>query len=219
MAKPFVGSYTILKTYKDTCPHQMFRRYIVKDQPYVETPEMKRGNDIHTAFEHRLRGGKRLPLDMSSWEGFAVPFDGHNLIIEEKLGINVIGKAVDFFASDVWFRGKADVVIAEGGVAYINDWKSGSSKYEDAFELETNAVLLQAKYPDLQKIVGSFTWLKENRLSRVYDVSDTLSTLAEIRDLMAEIDEKKQSGLFEKRQGPLCGWCSVKDCEHWRERK
>lgn len=211
--RPFVGTYTILNTYRN-CPHQMARRYIVKDQPFVETPEMKLGNEIHAAFEHRVGGGKPLPQTMEQWECFAKPFDGSGAVVEQKLGINASGYAVGFWDGSVWFRGKADIAIVKDDTGYINDWKSGSSKYEDPFELETNAVLLHAKHPHLKKIVGSYTWLKENRVSQIYDLSDTAKTWQTICKLMGEILEKRKTGVFEKIKSGLCGYCSVHDCEN-----
>lgn len=217
--RPFVGTYSILNTYKN-CPHQMARRYIVKDQPFVETPEMKWGNEIHSAFEYRVSGGKPLPQNMEQWESFAKPFDGTGAVVEQKLGINANGYAVGFWDGSAWFRGKADVVILKDETAYINDWKSGKSAYEDPFELETNAVLLHAKHPHLKRIVGSYTWLKENRISQIYDLSDTAKTWQTICKLMGEILEKRKTGEFEKIKSGLCGWCSVEDCEnHYGARK
>ena len=107
--RPFVGTYTNLNSY-DNCGHAFFRRYIKKDQPYVETPEMKWGNDVHSAFEYRVRGQKPLPQKMQQWEPFAVPFDGQQAWVEQKLGITADGTPCDFWATNVWFRGKADLI-------------------------------------------------------------------------------------------------------------
>ena len=192
----------------------MARRYIVKDQPYVESPEMKWGNEVHSAFEYRVGSSKPLPDSMRQWEHFAQPFDGQFAKVEQKLGISAEGKCVGYWDGSVWFRGKADLAIIRGETAYINDWNTGKSSYEDPFELETNAVLIHAKYPQLKKIVGSYIWLKENRVSQMYDLSDTRSTWNEICRLMHEILVKKLSGVFEKKKSGLCGWCSVEDCEN-----
>lgn len=216
--RPLVGTYTILNSYRN-CPHQMFRRYIKKDQPFVETPEMKWGNEVHSAFEYRVGSGKPLSANMLQWDHFAAPFDGLTPLVEQKLGISAEGKCVGFWDGSVWFRGKADVAIVRDTTAYINDWKTGSSKYEDPFELETNAVLLHVKYPQLKKIIGSYTWLKENRVSQMYDLSDTRKTWGEICRLMAEILEKRKTAEFEKKKSGLCGWCSVEDCENWYQRQ
>lgn len=219
--RPFVGSYTILSTYKN-CPHQMAHRYVWKTLPYVETPEMKWGNDVHSAFEHRVGGKKPLPLNMQQWENLAVPFDGKPCLVEQKLGITAEGRACGFFSDkpQVWFRGKADLAIVQGETAYLADWKSGGSKYEDPFELATNAVLLHAKNPQLRKILGSYAWLKENRLSQVYDLSDTAATWKEMCRLMAEIMQRRERNEFEKIQSGLCkGWCGVESCEHFRKKQ
>ena len=67
--------------------------------------------------------------------------------------------------------------------------------------------------------MGSYTWLKEARVSQLYDLSDTARTWGTICKMMAEILAKRDTGEFEKKQSGLCGWCSVSDCEHHRERK
>lgn len=212
--RPLVGTFTILSAYKN-CGHAMYRRYVVKDQKYVETPEMKFGNEVHAAFEYRIGGQKPLPLTMNQWEIFAKPFDGHKAMVEQKLGMSAAGHAVGFWEGSVWFRGKADAAIVKDDTAYIADFKTGKSTYEDPFELETNAVLLHAKFPHLKKIVGSYIWLKENRVSQMYDLSNTAATWGTICRLMAEILAKRDTGEFEKKKSGLCGYCSVGDCENW----
>src|SRR5258708_25262580 len=62
----FPLTYTILNTYL-ICPHQMMRRYIKKDLKFVETPEMKFGNEAHAALELRM-AGKPLPENMRQSE-------------------------------------------------------------------------------------------------------------------------------------------------------
>lgn len=217
--KPFVGTYSILNAYKN-CEHQMYRRYIKKDQPYVESKEMARGNKVHEALEYRVSGGKQLPADMQQWECFAAAFDGKYAKAEQKIGVTNEGRTTGYFDKDVWFRGKIDVTLLQETTAYIADWKTGNSKYEDPFELETNAVLLHAKHPQLKKIVGSYVWLKENRMSQLYDLSNTLATWTTMQKMVAEIVEKRANPeTFTKNETPLCSWCSVSDCEFWRERK
>lgn len=213
LVKPLVWSFTLLNTYDDVCPHQTLRRYVRKDIPYVETPEMKWGNDVHAALEYRVGGKKPLPVAMQSFEPFAAAFDGEQAVCEQKLGVTADGTPSEFFGDRVWGRGKLDVTIVKDRTAYLGDWKTGNSKYEKPFELEVQAVLLQAKYPHLTKIVGQYIWLKENRLGRMYDLSNTRQTWAKICDIMQRVERDRASGEWEKKQGPLCGFCDVKDCE------
>lgn len=210
--RPLVWSYTLLSTFRNICPHQAFRRYIKKDIPYVETPQMKRGNDVHTAMELR-GGGKPLPADMETYEPFARCLDGKNATFETKLGVTNSGHPCEFFGDSVWGRGKLDVTIINGENAYLADWKTGRVR-EDSFELEVQAVLLHAKNPGLKRIVGQYVWLKEGQLGRIHDVSDTRKTWAEINRIMRVIDECQTKDQFEKRPSGLCGWCNVMDCEN-----
>lgn len=216
--RPLVWSYSLLHCFRDICPHQGQARYIDKTIKFVETPEIKWGNDVHAAFEQRVGGGKPLPLNMQQWEGFASPFDGWTGIMTEQwFYIDDQGRPCDRFAKNKFGHGKLDLAIVattpEPYNAYILDWKTGSSKYEDPFELEVGAVLLHARYPALRKIVGSYAWLKENRLSKPYDLSNTAATWREICRVMKEILAYRTSGSFPKKQSGLCGWCQRYDCD------
>lgn len=225
--RPLVYTYTILNNYRNVCPHQMFRRYIARDQPYVETPEMKWGNQVHSAFEFRIGSGKPLPDGMQQWEKFAAPFDSfasakaraagkpRTISVEQKLAITKDAQPCDYWAKDVWLRGKLDLTAIEGDTAYMADWKTGGSKYEDPFELEVGAVLLKLNKKHLTKIVGNYVWLKEERLGQRYDLSAFRQTWDEINRIVALIErDRSAEGGFEKRKSGLCGWCSVSDCEN-----
>ena len=212
--RPFVASYSALDQFKK-CPHKFYRQYIIKDQPYVETPERKYGNDVHAAFAQRLGSKQPLPEPMRKWEHFAYPFDGYQVFAEQKLGITESSVSVGFWDNGVWFRGMADAVVIKDDKGFILDWKTGGSKYEDPFELETNALLVKAKFPQLKKIVGSYAWLKENRVGQQYDLSDFKKTWLEISRLVELIKENLANGEWKKQRSGLCGWCSVEDCEHY----
>lgn len=213
--KPLIYSYTLLNTYRNICPHQMKRRYIDKAFPYVETPQMAWGNKVHLAMEHRVGGGKPLPADMRQWEKFAAPFYAVKAKAEMKLGITKERKPTDFFAKDVWLRGKADVVIVNGNAALLFDYKTTSKPREDPFELETQALLLNAKYPNLTSITACYIWLAEQRIGQKHDVSHTSDTFTYIQRIAADLEEDMRNGEFEQRQGPLCPWCVCDDCPNF----
>lgn len=215
--RPFVGTFTNLQAFRN-CEHAFYRRYIKRDQPYVESEAMRFGNEVHAAFEQRLSvTHKPLPLSMQCWEHFAIPFDKYEVLTEKKLGMTERARQTGFFDADVWFRGKMDAVILQldKGLAFIADWKTGKSTFEDPFELTTNALLLKINYPELKKVLGSYAWLKENRMSQQYDLSDFKSTFMEVSRLMKLVAQNKKTGEWAKKKSGLCGWCSVYDCEHY----
>lgn len=218
-----VWTYTMLQTYRNICPHQTYRRYVLKKGdsghiPYSETDAMRRGNEVHSALELRLTGGKPLPESMHAYEKFATPFEGRKVQCEPKLATTRDGKACDYFAANVWGRGRADVALIRDDKGYLLDFKTGKVR-EDPFELAVQAVLLRVKYPALRKIVGQYAWLQESKLGPLHDLSDVRKTWSAICSIYEQIEQDVAREEFEKRPTPLCGWCTVTDCEHWRGAK
>jgi PD-(D/E)XK nuclease superfamily len=228
-SKPLVGSFSLLNQYLN-CPHAAFHRYIAKTYPYIQSDAAKEGDAIHLAMENRLRIKQPLPPKYAQWEPFALPFDAEqrriaekyqdqdhlrqDLLIEQKIGIDKDGKPCGYFDQNVWFRGRIDAAVVQGSKAYICDWKSGKSAYEDSFEIEIGAVLLATKF-DVSTIKGQYAWLAENRLGKLYNLSDTNKTFAKMRHLMDEIERDRARAWFEKRKSGLCGYCNVERCENY----
>ncbi len=211
--RPIVWSYSLLHCFDDICAHQGEARYITKTIKFVETKEIKWGNAIHTAFEHRVGGGKPLPLEMQQWESFAKPFDGRGAKTEQWFQVDTTGKLCDRNDRNKFGHGKLDLHIVNGEQAYLADWKTGNSKYEDPFELEIGALFLKAKYPQLKTIKGQFAWLKEERWGQLYDLSDVGKTWNKVCSIMQTIYNYRKIAEFPKRQSPLCSWCQRFDCE------
>ena len=211
--RPFIGTFTNLTQFEN-CEHAMYRRYVLKDQKYVETPEMKWGNDVHAALEKRVGKGQVLPDQMRQWEKHCTPFDQYQVMTEQKLAVNAKGQPTGYWDKDCFFRGQADVVVMLNEKALFTDWKSGNPKYAKKFELATGALLLKAKYPQLRTIVGRFIFLKDDVVGKMEDLSDFQATWLEINRLMNLIAEKRKSGEWVKKKSGLCGYCSVSDCEN-----
>jgi hypothetical protein len=205
--------------------YKCYRQYIVRDIPFDETPEIKWGNAVHTAMEHRL-GGKPLPHatynpdgsvktpSMIHWEPLVSAYVDRKARPEMKVGVDRKGKPVGFWGDGVFLRGKIDATIINGTACFVSDWKTGGSRYEDPFELECQAVMLHAMNPYLTKIAGNFVWLKENRIGQVHDLSDTRSAWAKINNKVEAIEDAMKDGDWPKNKTPLCGWCGVLDCEN-----
>jgi hypothetical protein len=214
-----VASYTFLRDW-DNCPYKAFRKSIKKDLPkFVHTAATKWGDDVHVAFEVRIKHGTTFPKGMEQFEAIAAPLIQAGAVAEKMLGITAAGEVCDFFAPGVWLRGKVDATVLGGSTAVIFDWKSGKRREERA-ELEVHAVLLKAWKPTVQRIVAQYVWLQDNEVGRPHDVSDTDKTLAGIRHTMDDVARCLSDQDFPKRPNPLCGgeWgsCPVEDCEFRR---
>lgn len=219
MSKPLVWSYSFLSTY-DRCPRQAEARYITKELPYTESPEAAHGNKVHKVYEDALKLKQFPPVPYEYGvkyfhDIYALPCT--ELMAEQQLGVTRDWKPTGFFGNDVWGRGKLDVTaILNTTTAILFDWKTGNSAYEDPFELEVQAVLLKAKYPELETIKGCYIYLKDDRYGKVHDLSSKIERTKEtIEGIMRTVGK----GLFYAKKNPLCSWCALTSCKHWKERK
>lgn len=209
-----IGSYTLLNTF-ERCKRQAHRRYVVKDLPKEKSVHLDWGQRVHDAMEEAIRGAP-LPDDMLQWEHFLSPLGG--AVAEAKLGVKEDWSPCGFFDPKCYFRTKIDVSMVKGNAAAIVDWKTGKRR-EDADELEINAALLKAHMPELETITGWYVWLKDNALGTVHDLSATAGKQAEISRRMSVVRQSEQMSYWPPTENALCGWCPVKDCEFWRERR
>lgn len=212
--KPLVYSYTFLSEYEN-CPYKAYRRFVVKDIPFTETTAMRWGIDVHEALEHRVAAGKPLPETMRAFEPVASFFAAKGAQAERKVAIRRDATVCDFFAKDVFLRGKVDVSWQEGDTLCIADYKTGKRR-EEPFEMELFALMLRPLYPDVLRVKGSYVWLKEMKIGKPYDLSDTATVFEGVLHRAGQIEHNAKHNHWPVRENPLCGWCPVKDCKHNR---
>ncbi len=216
--RPLTFSYSFLTAYDNVCAYQAWRTYVVRDIPYVETPERKKGNDAHDALALRVGAAhKPLPDTMRQWEPYAASLDGLGAKTEGKVAITSTGHPTGYFDKNVWFRGAIDVAVVRDTTGFILDWKVISDKgvrWTKRFELDVHAVLLHARYPQLKTIKAQYCFLNQGEMSETFDCSDTAATWARMNEIARQIEFDRMNESFEKRQGPLCSWCGVFDCEN-----
>jgi hypothetical protein len=207
--------------------------YVAKDLPQEEkSKEQLEGTAVHEALKRRIKLREKLPEEYSNFEDICAEISttDHIKYCEMKLGVHHDNGPCDFFLSGVFLRGVLDLVLSyrEGNsdagwscAALLLDWKTGK-KREDPFELEIQALLLKKKWPELAKITGHYVWLRDNggkgALGAAHDCSDTEKTLAKVKATEASMKARLVSKDWPPDDGPLCAWCPVTSCEHWRER-
>lgn len=214
MNKPIVYSYTLLRNFEN-CPYKCYRLNVLKDIKFKSTPEMDWGNEVHDALDRRISKNRILPANMGAYEPYAAYFQQFRPSAEMKVGITREGAACDFFAPNVFLRGKIDLSWGDQvkNVGWIVDYKTGKRR-EDDLELELFGLMFaahtQGKY---QKILGRYLWLKTFEIGSLHDLSNVTGTFNYVQKTVAEIEHNAAAGYWPKKQNPLCGWCDVLDCE------
>lgn len=129
----------------------------------------------------------------------------------EKNGMpNVLSneEAFEIVIENYLIRGFIDRIdIDKDGTFHILDYKtSKSDKYMDDFQLLVYGLALKNKYPDINKLRGSYIFLRQN--SRLLTYEFDLSDLAKCQNKIIEYGKSIESETkWETSPGPLCKWC------------
>jgi hypothetical protein len=155
------GSYSAIKAF-ETCAKQYYEVKLAKNYPEPAWDESDYGTRFHKAAEDFVRDGTPLP-DEFNFAGSALrrlrDMPGEKLC-EVKLAVNSNLAPVEFFDKGVLYRGIADLVIVNGSHAKSIDYKTGkSAKYADRGQLELVALMLFAKFPELEVIDGALFYV------------------------------------------------------------
>lgn len=210
-------SHTSLSTYQ-TCPKQYHAKYITKEVKFQQTEATIYGNRMHEAMEHRLRNKTPLPEEFASLEGVAATVEHMkgNLMVEMELAITRDLTPTQFFAKDVWLRGKADVMVfdTETGALRIFDWKTGKPKKEmQQLKIMALAAFYSLKY--VKKIRVAFVYTKTGDVdAQDFTAEQIPEIVAEVQQETNRLEKAHDNNLFPPQPNGLCkNWCQVTSCQ------
>lgn len=216
-----VWSFSSLKTFQQ-CPKKYYHTKIAKDVVEPDTKATLYGKTAHTVAEEYIRDGTPIPpafeymqptLDILK----AIP--GEKLC-EVKLGLTKNLKECDFNAPNVWWHGIADLVVInrETGIAHSVDYKtSKSARYADVKQLDLVACGLFAKFPEIRKVKSALLFVVSKEFVKAEHHAEMVTKYVEKPSQdVARIEAALENGVWNPISGPLCKFCSVKQCEYNR---
>ena len=203
----------------ETCPKQFYHVRVAKDVIEPQTEATLWGSKVHTAMEDRIRDDTPLPEGMEQWEGFAkqiCAMPGEKLA-EEKMALDKSFQPAEW--DNAWTRGIADMLIVHGNKAATLDYKTGKRKL--THQLMLYAAYTFAYYPEVETVTTGFVWLRDKKIDRETFTRADIPTiwgtfLPKVRKL--EIAYEKDKWIA--RPSGLCnGWCPVKSCEFYKDKR
>lgn len=218
-------SYSSIKTF-DQCPKKYYHLRVAKDVKDEPGEAADYGTAVHLAAEEYIRDGVPIPDKFAFMRPIveklaALPGEKH---CELKLGVTKASWGYDpcgFFDKEVWYRGIVDLLVIDGDRAWMIDYKTGkNAKYADMKQLDLMAGAIFVKFPQVQKIKSALLYVVSNDLIKKTHYRDELDSYMEVfGDQLDRLEAAMDSGVFNAKSGPLCGWCPVVDCAHWRPRR
>ena len=215
-------SYSSIKTF-DQCPKKYYHLKVAKDVKDEGSTASIYGNDVHKAAEDHVKQGVPIPEKYKYMRPIvealkAIPGEKH---CEMKLGVRKTDYGYEpcgFFDEGVWWRGIADLVIVNGQKAHVVDYKTGkNAKYADFKQLDLLAGAVFLHFPEVLKVKSALAYVVSNEfLKKDHLVTEKSSYLSVFDPQLSRLEAAEESGVWNAVSSPLCGWCPVKDCAHYK---
>ena len=217
MNKNFSWSYSALNNY-ETCPSRYYHYSVAKDVTEPEGQAISDGNQLHAAFDARLRKNIELPLGMGHHEGLLTkvlnaPGQTYS---ERKLAISSSFTPVAYFSDDAWYRGILDCTKINGSTASVLDWKTGKP-YPDHTQLKLASALVFHSAPNINHVNAALVYVNYDKIEKVqYDREDLITIWAEIMPRVKKLQKARETNNYPPKPGFLCRkYCAVMSCPHY----
>lgn len=130
---------------------------------------------------------------------------------EHQMAVNADLQPVDWFASDVWIRSIADVLVVNGNTAYCLDYKTGKVK-DNPTQLQLFAAMVMWHFPEVHTVKTSFIWLKFDEVTNaVYERRFLGALWGALKPRFDRVQEVIDLGVFKAKPSGLCPWCPAKE--------
>ena len=215
----FTWSYSSLGLFQQ-CPRKYYRLRVVKDIVEPEAEHLTYGKLVHEAAELHIRDGVPIPEKYSFLTPVldvlkAIPGEKH---CEYKMGLTADLEPCDFFdKANVWYRGIADLIIIDDGLAHIIDYKTGkSAQYADTKQLELMALCVFKHFPQVERVKAGLAFVVCEEFVKAKYAKDEapqkwITWLQETNKLEAA----HTNDVWNAKPNFTCRkFCPVKDCEH-----
>ena len=220
MAKPFAWSYSSLSSFEQ-CPWRWYLTRIAKTASEKQTSATLYGNQVHKAFELRIRDGTPFSPEFAGFEPIAKTIAdgtrGKTVETEQKIALNKDLREVKYFASDVWLRNIMDLSVEKGVKAVVIDYKTGK-KTPDSQQLALSSAVYFARAPWIKEVKNIFVWLKTGETTvETFEHDQAPAIWNTFHPRVRRIEEAIALDKFPKRPSGLCReYCPVgkKLCEH-----
>ena len=221
--KPLPVSFSALDKF-ETCPKQYHEVKVVKSVSDSKGDAALWGDHVHANFEKYIeaKGSFELPVNLEMYREYLdriLALKGE-IFAEVELAVDTKLQRCEFFASNVFIRGYADVLRLLDNRAWVLDHKTGARK-PDSYQMKLMALLVFLLYPQVDEVSVGFAWLKVKKFDgdrfTKTDIPDLwqvfLPKIRRFRDAFT-------ANTWPPRQSGLChGWCPVKTCEFWKPKR
>ena len=203
----------------ETCPKQFYHVRVKKDWKEPPTEHTIWGEKVHTAFENRILSKTPLPEGMNQWESMATKIEKLNgeKYAEIKMAVDKNFQVANW--DNAWSRGIADLVVKRDNSVAILDYKTGKRKPTEQLMLYAGYAF--ASYPKIEYVSTGFVWLKEKKIdTKLFNRKEIPIIWREFVGRVSKLEKAYETDKWVERPSGLCnGWCPVKDCKFYKDKR
>ena len=209
-------SYSSIKLYEN-CPYRYFRQRVAKDVVDEGGEASKYGERIHEYLEHRLKSNRMLPQDIAHYEPLCESIEriakGGELHIEHELVLTENLTPTGWWEADAWLRSKLDILVINGNLANVMDWKTGKRNL-DQFQMQLFAAQVFKHFPQVDCVRTSLVWLKTMEMdTETYYRAQTNDLWADVMKRIQRIYKSLEHDNWPMKPSGLCRFCPARhDC-------
>ena len=218
MSNKIVWSYSSLSLFQQ-CPKKYYHLRIAKDVKEPETEHILYGKQLHEAAEFYIGKGTPLPPQFAFVQPHLDRLKalGDTHLCEYKMGLTRDLSPCGFFDKDVWWRGVADLIVINGDMAYVVDYKTGkSSRYADTKQIEIMSLALFKHFPEVKRIEGGLLFVVANDFVRAeYDTSAPETYWVKWLNEVGALEAAYKNNVWNAKPNFSCRqYCAVIECPH-----
>lgn len=211
-----IQSPSSIGTFK-TCPRQYEAKYITKEVVFMPTEHTIYGTRVHNALEVAIKGKQALDEEFSHLQPVVNACNDMpgTKYAETKYAVMVDGSYTHYSDKTALVRCIVDLVVIDGDVAMVIDWKTGKVKADD-LQLRINVVCIFAAFPRVNTVKTAFAYTKTGDLQAYkHDRKNTLEMLASITHDIEGVRQAEENNQFKPTPSGLCkAWCDVTACKY-----
>lgn len=203
----------------ETCPRQFYHVRVLRDVKEPPTEATMWGEKVHKSMELRVKDGTPLPEGMTQWEGIAAKFTALPGEKHCELQMAVDKNFQPAKWGNAWSRGIADLLVVHGDRAGIFDYKTGKRKLTEQLKLYVGYTF--ATYPKVDYVTTGFVWMRDKKIDKEQFHRDEVAAIwREFLPRVRKLESAYERDAWPCRPSGLCrGWCPVKSCEFYKDKK
>jgi hypothetical protein len=213
-------SFSSLKDFIN-CPKKYYHVKVAQDVINRPNEKMLYGTAVHKALEDYVRDGTPLAKNYQMFKPHAdalLDIPGIRYC-EHEMALDRDKNPCEFHAEDRWVRGVVDLLIIDGDIAFIVDYKTGSNKYPDAKQLKLMALMTFIHFPQVKLVKAGLLFVMHNTfIDERYKREDMDKLWGIFTSDLERLKVAYDSNIWPAQPSGLCGWCPVDSCKFYRER-